>query len=62
MVLDVLHRLSKKYNEMGSFVKFMICFQEFTEMANIVPEDDSMPPYLLEVIEVIKNDATNVLN
>ncbi|XP_028407447.1 uncharacterized protein LOC114530060 isoform X2 [Dendronephthya gigantea] len=56
MVLDVLHRLSKKYNnEMGSFDKFKICFEEAVEMANCLPEEyESMPPSLLEVIDVLK--------
>ena len=57
MVLDVLHRLSKIYNnEVESFVKFRICFEEAIEMADCLPEDyDSMPPSLLEVIDVLKS-------
>ncbi len=55
MVLDVLYKLSNKYNnEMRSFEQFMVCFQEFNEMAQNVIVDDSMPPYLIEMIELLK--------
>ena len=62
MVLDVLHRLGRKYNDLGSFAKFVICFEEFTKMAESVPQNDSMPPYLSKLIELLNNDASKFLN
>ena len=38
-----------------SVAKSEICNREAKEMAMILPEDDSLPPWLLKRIETLKN-------
>ncbi|CAB4034764.1 hypothetical protein BRAFLDRAFT_70104, partial [Paramuricea clavata] len=54
-VVVILHELTEKYINLESVVKSEICNEEAREMARNLPENDSPPHSLFELIESLKN-------
>ncbi|XP_028410545.1 uncharacterized protein LOC114533242 [Dendronephthya gigantea] len=53
-LIKILVKLSTKYFEICSIAKSMLCVKEALEIAKSFPQDDSRPPIVLELLQLLK--------
>ena len=54
LVVDILVELVRKYAQMGSIFKSIMCYVEAGQMASRLPKDNYCPPSTLEMLKLMK--------